>query len=105
MGEPLQTAMEEWRVIQQQRHHDVSWTACSVLRFDLSSERLGYYLSVLHNKRISSEFVRIVCCLCGPENVGVIPINGAQLHRKRGARLRKLRKEGFKKGFNCGWTF
>jgi hypothetical protein len=92
-------------VIQQQCQREVSWTGCSALRFNLSSEGLGYYLPVPHNKCVGSEFVRIVCCFCGPENIGVITLNASLLHRKRGTRLSKLRNESLKEGLDRVWTF
>src|ERR1017187_3439872 len=64
--------------------------------FDLGGEGLRYYLPVSHHKRVGSEFVRIVCCFRSPDNIGVITLDGSLLHRKRGARFRKLRNEGLK---------
>jgi hypothetical protein len=61
-----------------------------VLRLDLGSKRLGYYFSVPYNKRVGSEFVRVVRGFCGPENVGVITVNRSLPYRKRGSRLSKL---------------
>ena len=49
-----------------------------MLRFDLSTEGLVYYFPVPHNKSFGSEVTPILCCFRGPENVGVIPLNGAQ---------------------------
>jgi hypothetical protein len=77
--------------------------SASVLRFDLSSEGLGYYFSA--QQKCQCEFVPIVCCFCGPENVGVIPLGAAQLHHKRRARLCKLRNEGRKKGLVASGPF
>jgi hypothetical protein len=96
----------EWfTVFGQQCQGEVCCTGCSALRLDFGSEGLRYYFPVPHNKGVGGEFVRIVCCFCGPENVGVIPLNASQLHRKRGARLCKLRNEGLKKWPNRVWTF
>ena len=107
-GIPLDSAVES----QQFRSHhrsalarqEVRFRGGSVLRFDLGSEGLGYYLPVPHNKRVGSEFVRIVCCFCSPENIRVITLNASLLHRERGARLCKLRNEGLKEGLDRVWT-
>src|SRR5215831_20920277 len=90
-----------WRVIRRQPQHEVR----SVLRFNLSSEGLSYYFFVPHNEGVSREFVQIVCCFRGPENVGVITVDGSVLHCKRGARLSKLRNECLKNGLDRVWTF
>src|SRR5947209_4516608 len=76
-----------------------------VLRHDLGSEGLSYDLSVPYDKCIGSEFVRIICCFCRPENVRVISLNTSQLHGEGGARLFKLRSEDLKKLPNRVWTF
>ena len=70
---------------------------CSVLRLDLGSKGLGYYLSVPHDKCVCGEFVPVDCCFCGPENVGVLPLNATQLHGKRRARHCKLRNQRLRK--------
>ena len=54
---------------------------------------------------MGSEFVRIVGCFRGPENEGVIPLNAAQLHGKRGARLCKLRYKSLKRGLIASGPF
>jgi hypothetical protein len=77
---------------------------CSVLRCDFSGKGLSYYFPVPHKKCVGSEFVRIVCCFCGPENVSVVPDNGSYLHGKGRAWLSELRNEGLKKGLNRFWT-
>jgi hypothetical protein len=61
---------------------------------------LGYDFPVPHNKRVGSEFVGIVSCFRGPENIGVVTLNASLLHRKRRARLAELRNQGLKEGFD-----
>ncbi|MFN0169179.1 MAG: hypothetical protein ACKV22_22375 [Bryobacteraceae bacterium] len=79
----------------------VSWlkpfTSGSSLRFDLGGEGLGYDFPVPHNKRIGREFVRVICCFAGPQNIGVITLNRSLLHRKRGAE--KLGSGGCRRRF------
>jgi hypothetical protein len=55
---------------------------CSALRFDLSSKGLRYYLPVPHNKRVGNEFVGIVRCFGGPENIAMIALNRSVLQRE-----------------------
>ena len=87
-----------YAIIQQQCQSKVRPTGCSALRFDLGSEGLRDDSPVPHNKCVGRKFVRIVCCFCGPENIGVITFNASLLHRKRGARLCKLRNEQLERG-------
>ena len=79
------------------------WWPFSSLDLILAANDWGYYFPVPHDKSVGSEFVPIVRCFCAPKNVTVISLNATQLHRKRGARLSKLRNEGLKKGLDCVW--
>ena len=64
------------------RTREVRSAVCSALRFDLSSKGLRYYLPVPHNKCVGNEFVGIVRCFGGPENISVIALNRSVLQRE-----------------------
>jgi hypothetical protein len=62
-----------------ERTREVRSAICSAFRFDLSSKGLRYYLPVPHNKRIGNEFIGIVRCFGGPENIAMIALNRSEL--------------------------
>jgi hypothetical protein len=73
---------------------------CSTLWFDASSKGLRDYFSIPHDERVGGKFVRIVGCFRGPDNIGMITVNGSLLDGERRARFGKLRNEGLKEGFD-----
>src|SRR5262249_42407564 len=64
----------------------------SALGRNLAGEGLGHDLAVPHDERVRAYLVHVVGSLRGPQNVGIVALDGLLLHAECCARFAKLRK-------------
>src|SRR5215475_10441408 len=81
------------RICYSTRRARSSCVSVSALGRNLAGEGLGHDLAVPHDERVRTYLVHVVGSLRGPQNVGIVALDGLLLHAECCARFAKLRQQ------------